>query len=127
MKGFPEPEVCIQGGGPIHRQIATQVRDCILSGRLLPGEQLPTVRTLAVELAVNPDAVARAYHELECDGLLTSDEGSGTFVAQCPRRAADRQAVEELCAELLGRAAWYGYSAADVIGVLETFCQRRLS
>jgi GntR family transcriptional regulator len=122
-----EPEVCLQGGGSIHRQIATQVRDCILGGRLLPGEQLPTVRTLAVELAVNPEAVSRAYADLEQEGLLTSEEGSGTFVAGGPRPASGRGVLEELCEDLLARAAWHGYTAAEVIGVLETLCQRRLS
>src|SRR5438445_6108504 len=90
MSSSPDPELTLQGGVSICNQIRTQIRDCVVSGQLIPGEQLPTVRAMAVELAVNPGAVSKAYQELEREGFLTSDEGSGTFVASgAPSR--DRQ------------------------------------
>src|SRR5437667_9023444 len=81
MSSCPDPELTLQGGVSICDQIRTQIRDCIVSGQLLGGEQLPTVRGMAVELSVNPGAVNKAYQELEREGFVTSEEGSGTFVA----------------------------------------------
>src|SRR5437868_15150437 len=92
-------------GVPIYRQIQDQIRYGIASGRLSPGEQLPTVRALAVELGVNPNTVIKAYSELERAGILTTEQGSGTFIAPQPPTAIpsnERQAkVEELCSEFL--------------------------
>jgi GntR family transcriptional regulator len=106
-------------GVPIYRQIQDQIRYAIASGRLRPGEQLPTVRALAVDLKVNPNTVIKAYTELERLGVLTTEQGSGTFVAPLPALAlspADRQAkLRALCAEFLGQAAQYGFGPDDVI------------
>src|SRR5262249_36204508 len=90
-------------GVPIYRQIQDQIRYGIASGRLQPGEQLPTVRALAVDLSVNPNTVIKAYTELERQGVLTTEQGSGTFVAPLPAVALapkDRQAkLRALCIE----------------------------
>ena len=106
-------------GVPIYRQIQDQVRYGIASGRLRPGEQLPTVRALAVDLSVNPNTVIKAYTELERQGVLTTEQGSGTFVAPLPAVALDsedRQAkLRALCAEFLGQAARYGFGPDDVM------------
>ena len=108
-----------KSGVPIYRQIQDQVRYGISSGRLRPGEQLPTVRALAVDLAVNPNTVIKAYSELERQGVLTTEQGSGTFVAPRPAVAlapADRQAkLRALCAEFLGQVAQYGFGPDDVL------------
>src|SRR3954468_8497661 len=108
-----------KSGVPIYRQIQDQIRYGIASGRLRPGEQLPTVRSLAVELKVNPNTVIKAYTELEREGVLTTEQGSGTFVAPQPALSldgADRQAkLNALCAEFLSQAARYGFGPADVI------------
>src|SRR5437763_4917295 len=102
-----------KSGVPIYRQIQDQIRYGIASGRLRPGEQLPTVRALAVDLAVNPNTVIKAYSELERLGVLTTEQGTGTFVAPLPAvalSAADRQGkLRALCAEFLGQAARYGF------------------
>src|SRR5438132_3204201 len=94
-----------KSGVPIYRQIQDQIRYGIASGLLVAGEQLPTVRALAVELSVNPNTVIKAYTELEREGVLTTEQGSGTFVAPQPSKAlskADRQAkLDSLCAEFL--------------------------
>ena len=108
-----------KSGVPIYRQIQDQVRYGIASGRLRPGEQLPTVRALAVDLAVNPNTVIKAYSELERLGLLTTEQGSGTFVAPLPPVAlapGDREAkLRALCAEFLGQVAQYGFGPDDVL------------
>jgi GntR family transcriptional regulator len=126
-----EPELAIQGGVSICRQIQTQLRDYIVGGRLLPGEQLPTVRAMAVELAVNPAPVERAYEGLEGEGFLTSEEGSGVFVADLPveasARGAYRDEFERLCHEFLVQAARYGYSSADVMTAIVALNQQRCS
>ena len=76
-----------KSGVPIYRQIQDQIRYGIASGLLEAGEQLPTVRALAVELSVNPNTVIKAYSELEREGMLTTEQGTGTFVAHtCQRR-----------------------------------------
>src|SRR2546423_15088464 len=108
-----------KSGVPVYRQIQDLIRYGIASGLLNPGEQLPTVRALAVELAGNPNTVIKAYSELERAGILTSEQGSGTFVAGLPApalTAAERQAkLAALCAEFLGQAAQYGFSAAEIV------------
>lgn len=71
----------IKDGKPLYRQIMDQVKYLIASQRLRPGEELPTVRGLAQSLIVNPNTVARAYRELEQAGILTTRQGSGTFVS----------------------------------------------
>jgi GntR family transcriptional regulator len=109
----------LNSGVPIYRQIQDQIRYAIASGKLRPGDQLPTVRGLAVDLKVNPNTVIKAYSELERLGVLTTEQGSGTFVASLPALAlspADRQAkLKALCAEFLGQAAQYGFGPDDVI------------
>jgi GntR family transcriptional regulator len=108
-----------KSGVPIYRQIQDQIRYGIASGRLRPGEQLPTVRELAVHLSVNPNTVIKAYTELERQGVLTAEQGSGTFVAPQPAvalGAEDRQAkLRALCAEFLGQVARYGFGPGDVL------------
>ncbi len=68
-------------GVPIYLQIVNQVKYLVAAGRAEPGRELPTIRALAERLLVNPNTVARAYRELEAMGVVTSRQGSGTFVA----------------------------------------------
>jgi GntR family transcriptional regulator len=68
-------------GVPIYRQIIQQIEYAILSGRVRPGDRLPTIRALAVELKTNPNTIARAYGELEIRGILATQVGSGTYIA----------------------------------------------
>ena len=116
-----------KSGVPIYRQIQDQVRYGIASRLLMPGEQLPTVRGLAVELAVNPAAVREAYSELEREGFLTSEEGSGTFVAVAPfdeGKSGFREEIERLCMSCLTQAARYGYTSEEVVNWLKKFAER---
>ena len=120
-----------KSGVPIYRQIMDQIRHGIASGRLRPGEQLPTVRALAVELAVNPNTVIKAYSLLEQQGVLASEQGSGTFVAKAPKASlspAEREAkLLSLCAEFLGQVAHYDFSAEDVLRAIQKLNTRRPS
>jgi len=68
-------------GAPIYRQIIQQIEYAILSGRMRPGDRLPTIRSLAVDLKTNPNTIARAYSELEIRGILATQVGSGTYIA----------------------------------------------
>src|SRR5262249_22787697 len=108
-----------KSGVPIYRQIQDQIRYGIGSGKLLPGEQLPTLRALAVALSVNPNTVIKAYTELERLGVLTTEQGSGTFVAPEPARepsARDRaDKLRALCVEFLSQVSRYGFGPDDVV------------
>src|SRR4026209_660505 len=104
---------------PIYAQLERGLRSAIASGRLRPGDQLPTVRQLAVELSVNANTIARVYVDLERAGVLETRRGVGTFVASQPALAAPRAGHRdpELAADLcrcLNEAAARGFSANDV-------------
>jgi GntR family transcriptional regulator len=129
MSTAVEPELSLQGGAPIHLQIQEQIRNHILSGLLQPGEQLPTVRAIAVGLAINVNAVQQAYTELEREGCLTTEDGSGTFVAppsQVERASANRRShLERRSARLLAWAVRRGFTPADVLRTFQALTQRR--
>lgn len=76
-----EFEVNTSGREPIYRQIASQVREAVARGRLAPGDRLPSVRELSKTLVVNPNTIARAYTDLEREGVLNSRPGLGVFIA----------------------------------------------
>src|SRR5947207_4939955 len=103
---------------PIYQQLAQQIREAIARGELQPEAALPSVRQLSSELLVNPNTVARAYTELERDGILVTRPGLGVFVAQ-PRQELTRAARDRRLAELLDawltEAVHLGYSADEVI------------
>jgi len=75
-------------GVPIYRQLVTQVRRQVMLGRLLPGDQLPSLKEVVEALAINPNTVVKAYAELEHEGLVVRRQGTGTFVAAVERSNA---------------------------------------
>jgi GntR family transcriptional regulator len=104
-------------GVPFYRQILDQILAGIATGALQRGERLPTVRALAVELAVNLNTVARAYKELEIRGVLDTQQGSGTFIAAGEVSIDEverRRRVTQLVDEFLARAAAQGLTLAEV-------------
>jgi GntR family transcriptional regulator len=110
-----------KSGVPFYRQIIEQVKYAIARGVLEPGERLPTVRQLAVDLSINPNTVIRAYRELEIEGVLDTQQGSGTFVGTSPPEidALERQRMlDQILTELLARASSYGFSLEEVLEAL---------
>jgi len=107
-----------KSGVPYYRQIIEQVKFAIARGVLKPGDRLPTVRQLAVDLSVNPNTVIRAYRELEIEQLLDTQQGSGTFVgSKSPAIDAleRRRMLDQILTELLARATGYGFTLDDVL------------
>jgi GntR family transcriptional regulator len=106
---------------PIYQQLAQQIREAIARGELEPETGLPSVRQLSRDLVVNPNTVARAYTELEREGLLVSRPGRGIYVAQ-PRNDLTRAARDRRLGEQLDRwlteAVHLGYSADEVLGLV---------
>lgn len=89
-------------GLPVYRQIIQQIEHAILSGRLAPGDRLPTIRALSVELKVNPNTIQKAYAELELRGIVSTQVGSGTFVADAPIDSAEDELLSRI-EERVGR------------------------
>ncbi len=107
-----------KSGVPLYRQIIESVKFGIARGVLAPGDKLPTVRQLAVDLEVNPNTVIRAYREMELGGILDTQQGSGTFVTD-DRPEIDalerRRMLDQILTELLARASGYGFSLDEVL------------
>jgi GntR family transcriptional regulator len=110
-----------QSGVPAYRQIIDQVQGGLASGTLAAGDQLPTVRQLAVDLAINPNTVLRAYRELEIRGVLDTQQGTGTFIAdrKIVQDETERgRKLEQLVAEFVARAGAGGFTVEDLMAQL---------
>ena len=117
--------VDLKSGVPIYRQIIDGVKSAMATGTLAPGDRLPTVRQLAVDLSVNPNTVSRAYTELELTGLVETHMGSGTFVGQkrVERDEVERRRIlDQICQETLSRASSHGFTLDDIV---ENLMQRQ--
>lgn len=111
-------------GVPAYRQLIDQILGAIASGLLTGGEQLPTVRQAAVDLSINPNTVVRAYRELEIRGVLTTQQGLGTFVTRervPPDEAARQRQLDQLVSDVLARAGAVGVTADDLLTRLQDF------
>lgn len=114
----------VRSGLPVYRQIIDQVHAARASGAIRPGDQLPTVRQLAVDLSINPNTVLRAYRELELTGALTTHQGTGTFVtdAKIERNEAERERkLDQLTAEFVARAGREGFTVKELRNRLKEF------
>ena len=110
-----------QSGVPVYRQIIDQVQAGIATGALGPGHQLPTVRQVAVDLAINPNTVLRAYRELEIRGVLETQQGTGTFIShrKVEQNHSERERqLEQLVSDFVARAGAGGFALQDVAEVL---------
>jgi GntR family transcriptional regulator len=108
-------------GVPIYLQIVTQVKYLVASGRLAPGEELPPIRTLAEQLGVNPNTVARAYRDLELAGLVAKRRTAGTYVSGAGSPLARRERLKILTERidaLLAEARQLGVPTDEVIDLL---------
>lgn len=115
-------QIDLKSGVPFYRQIIDQIKSAMAAGLLGPGERLPTVRQLAVDLSINPNTVSRAYTELELTGLVETQMGSGTFVTQKEVSKDDlerRRMLDQLCQEFLSKASSYGFSLEEIVENLE--------
>ena len=108
---------------PLHAQIERSIRVAIGARRLKPGDQLPTVRELAVALRINANTVARVYTHLERSGALETRRGVGTFVVEAPdpshNQAAREAELRAIATRALADASAHGFSAADLRRVLQ--------
>jgi DNA-binding transcriptional regulator YhcF (GntR family) len=108
----------LYSGVPVYRQIIDQVRGGMSAGTLAAGDQLPTVRQLAVDLAINPNTVLRAYRELELGGMLETHQGTGTFISEkkINRNNAERERqLGQLAGEFAARAGAAGFTVEDLL------------
>ena len=127
-----QPKLDLRSGVPVYRQIIDQVRAGIGAGTLSAGDQLPTVRQLAVDLAINPNTVLRAYRELELGGLLESHQGTGTFISAQKIKGGDAERerqLEQIVGDSVARAGAAGFTVEDLIeqlrGLLSESTRRR--
>jgi GntR family transcriptional regulator len=109
-------------GVPVYRQLIDQVQGAIATRALRPGNQLPTVRSVAVELAINPNTVLRAYREMEIRGILDTQQGTGTFIADRqvePSKEERERKLAQLVSEFVSRAGSAGLTVNELIHALQ--------
>lgn len=111
-----------KAGIPFYRQIIDQIKYGIASGNLKAGEQLPTVRALAVDLKINLNTVTKAYKELEIQNILETQQGTGTFISKTlidiPNKEKKKK-LKGICNEFLTIAYSYGFTTEDIINELQ--------
>lgn len=113
-----------KSGVPFYKQIVDQIRFGISSGTLKAGEQLPTVRALAVQLKINLNTVVKAYKELEIQNILETQQGTGTFIGTGKIELSSKERTDKLrsiCGEFLSIASSYGFNAKDIIEELKSY------
>lgn len=111
-----------QGGVPIYVQVMQQIKYLVASGRLQPGDELPSIRTLAEQLIVNPNTIARAYRELETAGVVEKRRTAGTFVAEAGSPLARKERLRLLrqrIDQLLVEAFQMGFELDEVLKLVE--------
>ncbi len=111
-----------RSGVPIYKQLIQQIEKGVMGEILKPGDRLPTVREVALELTVNPNTVARAYRELEHGGIIESVQGRGTFIAgnvSPPREDEKEIHLKQMLAELIDEVRQLGISPAKFKELLE--------
>jgi len=111
--------ISLTDGVPIYRQIVNQVKYLVASGLLQPGEELPPIRTLALQLKVTPNTIVKAYGDLEIAGVVQKLRGSGTFVSEGrPQQVAlreRRRLIEKRIDTLLAEAHQLNFTTEDVL------------
>lgn len=111
-----------QGGVPIYLQVMQQIKYLVASGRLQPGDELPSIRTLAEQLIVNPNTIARAYRELETAGVVEKRRTAGTFVAEAGSPLARKERLKLLkqrVDQLLVEAFQMGFGLDEVLKLVQ--------
>ena len=109
-------------GVPVYRQIIDQIIFGIASGQLKLGEQLPTVRALAVELKVNLNTVSKAYKELEIKNIVETQQGTGTFINKTENVILEKERedkLKEICIQFSSVAFSYGFTLSEIMQELK--------
>jgi GntR family transcriptional regulator len=111
-------EIDFRSGIPIYLQVVERIKERLAAGQLKPGDQLPTVRALALELRVNFNTIARAYRIMDEAGIISTQQGRGTYILELPSpEAAENirtQALEDLTQRYLEDAERLGASAQEI-------------
>ncbi len=116
-----KPVIDTRSGVPFYRQIIEQVKYAISRGELSPGDRLPTVRQLAVDLAINPNTVVRAYRQMEIEGVLETQQGSGTFIGNNKPEIdplEQQRMMDQILTDMLARASSYGFTMNNMLDAL---------
>jgi GntR family transcriptional regulator len=120
-----------RSGLPIYLQIIEQVKQQVMSGALQPGDQLPTVRALAQELRVNFNTIARAYRMLDEAGIISTQQGRGTYILDVPppevTESIRKNALEDLTQRYINDAGQLGISPDELIQILKDQVEQRSS
>jgi GntR family transcriptional regulator len=106
---------------PLYAQIAARIRVAIAAGEIRPGEALPSVRSLAQRVRINPATVVQAYRDLELDGFVEMRHGAGTFVREVPTDRKTEERAEQarlLARQVLQEAARVGIPARELLDAL---------
>ena len=115
-------EIDFRSGIPIYLQVVERIKERLAAGQLRPGEQRPTVRALALELRVNFNTIARAYRIMDESGIISTQQGRGTYILELPSpEAAENirlQALEDLTQRYLADAERLGVSPEELDGVM---------
>jgi GntR family transcriptional regulator len=115
-------------GVPFYRQVIQHVEHAILAGRLLPGDRLPTIRSLAIELKINPNTIAKAYGELEIRGIVITQVGSGTYVSDRKPTAPEDglpAKIDETVARFIRDMAALGVDRASAVELVRNHKEDR--
>jgi GntR family transcriptional regulator len=118
----------LRSGVPVYRQIIDQVLGGMASRALAPGDQLPTVRQLAVDLSINPNTVIRAYRELEIREVITTQQGTGTFLTQKKVKQSEverQRRLNQIASEFVARAGGEGFTVRDLMDRLKELSEQR--
>jgi GntR family transcriptional regulator len=108
-------------GVPIYRQIVNQIKYLVASGLIRPGEELPPIRTLALQLKVTPNTIVKAYGELEVSGVVHSRRGAGTYVSEGRQQMARRERlriIEQRVDALLAEAHQLNFTVDDILRIV---------
>ena len=116
-------EVDFRSGIPIYLQVIERIKERVVSGLLKPGEQLPTVRSLALELRVNFNTIARAYRILDESGIISTQQGRGTYILEAPQPEVTeklrQQSLEALAQRFIADADRLGAPPEQLIEIVK--------
>jgi GntR family transcriptional regulator len=111
-------------GVPIYAQITESIKHLVATGVLKPGDQLPTIRQLAVDLRIDPNTVVHAYRELDHEGVISTQQGRGTFISEHPDDEQlgqlRRERLNVIIGDALLEALSLGYSEEDIRNTFQT-------